>query len=108
MTKQETIDVLVKHLNGMIDSWFDINTFQDKIASAIAKTMLDANKKKLGSMLDLITDEDGNILIEELFKNYGMEDNIQIDLTKISSLLPPKVLLITKKDIEEVINKIRG
>jgi CRISPR/Cas system Type II protein with McrA/HNH and RuvC-like nuclease domain len=108
MNKQETIDTLVKHISGMIDSWFDINTFQDKIANAIAKTMLDANRKKLGAMLDLITDDEGNILIEELFKNYGMDDNIQIDLTKISSLLPPKVLLITKNDIEELINKTRG
>lgn len=108
MTKQETIDVLVKHLNGMIDSWFDINTIQDKMTKAIAKTALDANKKKIGSMLDLITDEDGNILFKELLNHFGNGDDIQIDLTKISSLLPPKVLIISKSDIDELINKIRG
>ena len=108
MDKQQLTDALIAHLNKLIDGWFDINTLQDKMTRAIAKTALNANKGKIASLLDLITDDNGNILISDLLSNFGDGNDIQIDLTKISPLLPPKVLIIGKSDIEELINKTRG
>ena len=52
-------------------------------------------------------DEKGNLLIDKLIDNLGIKDGYEIDLTTISPLLPNRVILISKEDIESLINDIK-
>jgi hypothetical protein len=40
-------------------------------------------------------------------KDY-LDKDLQIDLTTISPFLPQRVLIVTKTDMNELINKLRG
>ena len=48
-----------------------------------------------------MTDEHGNVLIDELLNNFNFEP-IEIDLTKYSYLLPKKILIFGKEDYEQL------
>ena len=96
--------VIYNHLNKLIGEWFE-----DKpLIQAIAKTALKANINKYDNLLEMLTDEKGNLLVDELIDNLGIKDGYNIDLTTISPLLPNRIVLITKEDINALINDIKG
>lgn len=96
--------VIAKHLNKLITEWF-----ADKpLIQAVAKTALQANINKYDNLLEMLTDENGNLLIDELFDNLGIKNGYQIDLTAISPLLPNRIVIISKEDIEGLIRDIKG
>lgn len=98
--------IVYKHIDKLITEWFD-----DKpLFKGLAKTILEANINKYDNVLDMIADKDGNILIDELVNNMGdaIEKGYEIDLTNISPLLPNRILLISKEDIQALINEIKG
>lgn len=96
--------VITKHLNKLITEWF-----ADKpLIQAVAKTALQANINKYDNLLEMLTDEKGNLLIDELFDNLGIKNGYQIDLTAISPLLPNRIVIISKEDIEGLIRDIKG
>ena len=96
--------VIYNHLNKLIGEWFG-----DKpLIQAIAKTALQANINKYDNLLEMLTEEKGNLLVDELIDNLGIKDGYNIDLTTISPLLPNRIVLITKEDINALINDIKG
>ena len=98
--------IVYKHIDNLISEWFS-----DKpLFKGLAKTILQANINKYDYLLDMITDKDGNLLIDELVNNMGdaIEKGYEIDLTNISPLLPNRILLISKEDIQALINEIKG
>ena len=97
--------ILSEHLDRLIGEWFG-----DKpLFNAIAKTAIKANINKFDSLLDMLTNEQGDLLVEELVNNLGeaIERGYEIDLTEISTLLPKRVLLVSKEDIQSLLNDIR-
>lgn len=102
MQTSEAKAVIVKHLNKLITEWFD-----DKpLIQAIAKTALQANLNKYDTILEMLTNEKGELMVNELFNNLGIMNGYQIDLTTISPLLPNRIVLITKEDIESLIRDL--
>lgn len=96
-------EVITKHLNRLISEWFsDIPLFK-----ALALTVIKANINKYDNLLALLTDENGDIMIEELITNLNIRNGYEIDLTTISPLLPSRVLIISKQDIENILNEIK-
>lgn len=106
MKKGELKMIITNHLNKQIDGWFDTNTLQDNIARTFAKTMVKANQNKFDNIIDMLTDENGDVLVDELFDNFEFKD-ITIDLTRYSNLLPRKILIFSRSDFEELKNELK-
>lgn len=97
--------ILSNHLDKLIGEWFG-----DKpLFNAIAKTAVKANINRFDNLLNMLVDEQGDLLVEELVDNLGeaIERGYEIDLTEISTLLPKRVLLISKEDIQNLLKDIR-
>jgi hypothetical protein len=97
--------VLIKHINNLIGDWF-----KDKpLYEGLALTIVQANINKFDGLLTMLTDDNGDIMIDELTTNLGslLEKGYEIDLTTISALLPHRVLIISKEDIQAVIDEIK-
>lgn len=102
MTTSDAKTVIFNHLNRLISEWFS-----DKpLIQAFAKTALQANINKYDKVLEMLTDDKGNLLVDELLNNLGLQDGYEIDLTTISPLLPNRILLITKEDINAILNDL--
>lgn len=103
MQTSEAKAVIVKHLNKLITEWF-----ADKpLIQAIAKTALQANINKYDNLLEMLTNEKGELMVNELINNLGIMNGYEIDLTTISPLLPNRIVLITKEDIENLISDLK-
>lgn len=99
MKTNEAKQVIVNHLNKLITEWFG-----DKpIIQAVAKTALQANINKYDNLLEMLTDEKGNLLINELITNLCINNGVEIDLSTISPLLPNRVVIISKSDIDSLL-----
>lgn len=105
MTIADVKKVITKHLNRLMGEWFS-----DKpLYQGLGITIIKANINKFDGLLTMLTDENGNLMIDELVENLGeyLNKGYQIDLTTISSLLPSRVLIITKEDIKAIIDDIK-
>ena len=88
-------------LNDMIEQWFGDN----KLFEGVAKTILKANINKYDNVIDMLTDADGNVLVEDLLNNIGdsfIGNGIEMDLRKFNSLLPNRVLIFDKSDFNKL------
>lgn len=106
MKKGELKMKIINHLDKQIDGWFDTNTLQDNIARSFAKTMVKANQNKFDNIIDMLTDENGDVLVDDLLNNFEFQD-FTIDLTQYSSLLPRKILIFSRSDFEQLKNAIK-
>ena len=103
MQTNEAKAVIVKHLNKLITEWFG-----DKpLIQAIAKTALQANINKYDNLLEMLTNEKGELMVNELINNLGIMNGYEIDLTTISPLLPNRILIISKSDIDALISDLK-
>lgn len=91
--------VIRTHGERLINEWFS----DSPLFKALALTALKANINKYDNYLNLLTDENGEVMIEELINNLNLSNGYEIDLTKISPLLPSRVLIISKQDIDAII-----
>lgn len=85
--------------------------FADKpLVQAIGITVVQTNVNKFDGVLDMLTDENGQVNIDGLIENLGgiLEQDYTIDLTTISPYLPNRILIISKSDINDLINEIKG
>ena len=99
MKTNDAKQVIVNHLNKLITEWFG-----DKpIIQAVAKTALQASINKYDNLLEMLTDSDGNLLVNELIANLGINNGVEIDLSTISPLLPNRVVIISKSDIDNLL-----
>ena len=94
--------VISTHGNRLINEWFN----DSPVFKALAMTMLKANINKYDNYLNLLTDENGDIMIEELINNLNIRNGYEIDLTRISPLLPSRVLILSKEDIDAIIDDL--
>lgn len=94
--------VIRTHGERLINEWFN----DSPVFKALAMTMLKANINKYDNYLNLLTDENGEIMIEELITNLNIRNGYEIDLTRISPLLPSRVLILSKEDIDAIIDDL--
>ena len=106
MKKGELKIKVSNYFNKQIDEWFDTNSLQDNLARSFAKTMIKANQNKFDNIIDMLTDENGDVLVDDLLNNFEFKD-ITIDLTRYSNLLPRKILIFSRSDFEELKNAIK-
>lgn len=106
MKKNEVKKIVSDYLIKMMGDWFP-----DKpLVKALGITAIQANTNKFDGVIDMITDDNGDVNINGLVENLGdfLDKDLQIDLTTISPFLPQRVLIVTKTDMNELINKLRG
>lgn len=106
MTKTQIKDIISKKIITLMRDWFS-----DKpLIQAIGITVVQTNVNKFDALLDMLTDESGNINVDGLIENLGaiMEQDYTIDLSTISPYLPNRILIISKEDIKDLINEIKG
>ena len=94
--------VISTHGERLINEWFS----DSPLFKALALTVLKANINKYDSYLNLLTDENGDVMIEELISNLNIRNGSEIDLTRISPLLPSRVLILSKEDIDAIIEDL--
>lgn len=85
--------------------------FGDKpLIQAIGITIVQTNVNKFDGVIDMLTDETGEVNVDGLIENLGsiLEQDYTIDLTTISPYLPSRILIISKEDIKSLIDEIKG
>lgn len=85
--------------------------FSDKpLIQAIGITAVQTNVNKFDGVIDMLTDETGEVNVDGLIENLGsiLEQDYTIDLTTISPYLPSRILIISKADIKDLIEEIKG
>lgn len=100
MKKDELKPILSDFLKKMVNAWFP-----DKpLVKGLGISLIEANINKYDSLIDMFADENGDIDIENLKKNIGetIAEPFKIDLTTISPILPNRILLISKEDIDDL------
>ena len=106
MTKTEIKDIISRKIITLMRDWFS-----DKpLIQAVGITIVQTNVNKFDGLLDMLTNEQGEVNIDALIENLGdiVEQDYTIDLTTISPYLPKRILIISKDDIKAVINEIKG
>ena len=106
MKKAEVKKVVSDYLIKMMGDWFP-----DKpLIKAFGITTIQANVNKFDGVIDMISNENGDVNIDGLVDNLEdfLNKDLQIDLTTISPFLPQRILIITKSDMQTLINKLRG
>ena len=94
--------VIRTHGERLINEWFN----DSPVFKALAMTMLKANINKYDNYINLLADENGEVMIEELITNLNIRNGYEIDLTRISPLLPSRVLILSKSDIDAIIDDL--
>ena len=105
MRKDDLKPILKDFLGKMMNEWFN-----DKpLFKTLGNSLINANINKYDNVLDMFADENGNIDVEDILNNIGnaMEDAYQIDLRQFSPLLPNRILLISKEDINNLLTSIQ-
>ena len=106
MNKNAIKDIISKKIITLMRDWFS-----DKpLIQALGITIVQTNVNKFDGLLDMLTNDEGEINVDALIENLGpiVEQDYTIDLTTISPLLPKRVLIISKEDIKAIINEIKG
>ena len=94
--------IIRTHGERLINEWFS----DSPLLKALAMTMLKANMNKYDNYLNLLTAENGDVMIEELITNLNLKYGYEIDLTTISPLLPARVIIISRSDIDAIIDDL--
>lgn len=106
MKKMELKSIVSDHIIKLMSQWFEgLPLYQ-----ALGITIVQTNVNKFDGVIDMLTDENGDVNINQLIENLGdtIEQDMTIDLTKISPFLPKRVLLISKEDIRQLVEKLKG
>lgn len=105
MKKDDLKPILKDFLGKMMNEWFD-----DKpLWKSLGNSLINANINKYDNVLDMFADENGNIDVEGILNNIGetMEESYKIDLQQFSPLLPNRILLISREDINNLLTSIQ-
>lgn len=106
MNKTQIKDIISNKIITLMRDWFN-----DKpLIQALGITIVQTNVNKFDGVLDMLTDEEGNVNVDGLIDNLGgiLDNDYTIDLTTISPYLPSRILIISKDDIKGLINEIKG
>lgn len=104
MKKEELKPILKDFLYKMMDDWF----IDKPLWNSLGKSLVNANVNKYDAVFEMFADENGDIDVKGILDNIGqtMESNYQIDLQQFSPILPNRILLITKDDINSLMTKL--
>lgn len=98
---------------NLIDTYFSGNSLNEKFVNSTLKIILKQNLYKVDSFLNLFSDQNGEINVEEVINEYSKmidENGIVFDLKKyvnddiVKMLIPDKVLIIKREDILNLFN----
>lgn len=115
MKKQEFKAYILNKLYNVLDQWFDTNTLQDNATKAIVKTIIQAKQHSFDEIIDVVTDEQGEVRTDILLNNIEdmLPQSVNIDLLQYAEqfnipkwIVPNKILLLTKDDIKEVLKNV--
>ena len=103
---------VVSTLNELVDIYFGSDAMIDKFVNSTLHVMIKQKSYMLDDVMNLFTDQDGNIdkelLIDEYSKMFGNKD-IVIDIRDyikndfIKGILPNKSLIIKSNDILDML-----
>ena len=104
MTKSEIKTIISYKLIRLMGEWFE----GKPLYQALGITKVQTNVNKFDSLMDMLTDEEGNVKIDLLVENLGeyVEKDYTIDLTTISPYLPKRTIILSKDDIKEIIDEV--
>lgn len=98
---------------NLIDTYFNGSAINEKFINSTLKIILKQNLYKLDSILNLFTDQNGDINTTEIITEYAnmIGDNSYVfdlkqyvDNDLIKNLIPDKVLVIKREDIINFLN----
>lgn len=98
-------------LYGLIDTYFGNNDIVEKMTNSTLRILVKTNINKFDNVLSMFADNNGVIDVDSIVDEYAKQigDGVRIDIRKyinnefIKSILPEKVLLITKEDINKLV-----
>lgn len=104
MRKEEIKKIVGDKLIRLMGEWFEGRP----LYQALGITVVQTNINKFDSLMDMLTDEEGNVKIDLLVENLGeyVEKDYTIDLTTISPYLPKRTIILSKDDIKEIIGEV--
>lgn len=97
----------------MIDTYFGATTMSEKFINSTLKILLKQNIGKIEPMLELFSDENGEINAEEIINEYAEmfdESGYVFDLKNfienetVKKFIPDKVLVIKREDILNILS----
>lgn len=103
---------LFNALMAMIDTYFGAPSMSEKFINSTLKIIVKQNINKIDSMLDLFTDENGDINAEEIISEYaemfdesGYVFNIKdyIENETVKKFIPDKALVIKREDVLSIL-----
>ena len=103
---------VITSLNNLIDTYFGTNTMVDKFINSQLQVVLKQKSYMLDDVLNLFTDDEGNINEELLFEEYSKmfgDNDIVIDIRDyikndmVKSMMPNKSLIIKQEDILDML-----
>lgn len=112
MKVQEFKLTTINKLYSIVDEWFDTNTLQDRFINGAMKTIIKANQNKYDGVINMFVDENGDIDLTEIKKQLEgvIPEKLEMDVKEItqrwnipSYLIPNKILLLTRKDILDIL-----
>ena len=80
----------------MMDGWFE----GLPVLKALGNSLIEANINKYDNILDMFANENGEIDVERIISDLPTDKPIEMDLRQLSPILPNRVLLITKEDLD--------
>lgn len=103
---------VITSLNSLIDTYFGTSTMVDKFINSTLHVVVKQKSYMLDDVLNLFTDEEGNINEELLFDEYSKmfgDNDIVIDIRDyikndmVKSMMPNKSLIIKQEDIFDML-----
>lgn len=99
---------VVNGINGLIDDYFGGNDIKEKLINSTLKIIVKQNQHKYDYLLDIFTDEKGEINISSIIDEYSKiigDDGLVLDIRDfiknewLKGTLPNKALKIKKEDV---------
>lgn len=103
---------VITSLNSLIDTYFGTNTMVDKFINSTLHVVVKQKSYMLDDVLNLFTNEEGDINEELLFDEYSKmfgDNDIVIDIRDyikndmVKSMMPNKSLIIKQEDIFDML-----
>ena len=99
---------VVNGINMLIDDYFGGNNIKEKLINSTLKIIVKQNQHKYDYLLDIFTDEKGEINVSSIIDEYSKiigDDGLILDIRDfiknewLKGALPDKALKIKKEDI---------
>jgi hypothetical protein len=104
---------LANTVQNLIDTYFGGSSINEKFINSTLKIILKQNLYKVDSILNLFTDQNGDININEIINEYSNmigENGMIFDIKQyvnndiVKSIIPDKVLIIKQEDLMKILS----